>query len=121
MESYDSNSFMVAWRRGDDTKATEKLPPGRKIKVGPWPDQIGWTDGLSVTGCCSSFFQEQPPERKAQLLVNLFVDLVLGYGLNPAEVQQEFMKIDIWRDMNIDLPSGRYMAHQKGLWSPYNP
>lgn len=108
MVSFNSDDFMVAWT--DET-----------VEVGPWPDRTGWSRGKSTTGCCDAWFQEKTPAEKAQILVNVFLDLALGKGLSPTKIQQEFMKIDTWRDMKIDLPSGRYVAHYDGNWSPHNP
>lgn len=118
------DDFMVAW-----TPVTWRPRPGRapagSIEVGPWPDVTGWSDRYRLaTGCCdfSLNFGGLPDERKAQILVNLFVDIVLGSGLDPITVHREFLKIRPWREMKIDLPSGIYVAMlEDGTWSPHNP
>ena len=120
MQSFSGDDFMVAWT----SAATSTGNPSQDaVAVGPWPDRTRWSDEyVSTTGCCDAYFKGLTSERKTQCLVNLFVDLVLGHGLDPKAVHREFMKIDLWREMNIELPSGPYVAHlEDGNWSPHNP
>ena len=58
---------------------------------------------------------------KARVLVNQFLELVLGHALDPQTVHREFWKIRLWRDLEIDLSSGRgWIAFlDDGRCSPY--
>ncbi len=59
---------MVAW----DT--------GGPVKVGPWPDELGWSDGYDMTsGCCN---EDRQSENNWVGIAFMFIDfnsLVVGY------------------------------------------
>lgn len=120
MDFLAEDGFMVAWTPAGINFVNG---PADAIAVGPWPDVTGWADRyMMTTGSCDAGFQNQGPEEKAQQLQSLFVDLVLGSGLNPLLVHREFRKLEIWRNMKIDMPSGTYVPYStEGKWSPYIP
>lgn len=100
MEFMIDDAFMVAWTPASQ-KFSNSLSGG--IAIGPWPDRVGWADRyLLSVGCCDAGFENLKPEQKAQELRNLFVRLVLEDGLNWQTVQEEFMKLEIWREMKTD-------------------
>lgn len=120
MDFLAEDGFMVAW-----TPAGANFVNGHAgtIGVGPWPDVTGWADQyMMTTGSCDAGFQCQDPEEKAQQLKDLFIYLVLECGLNPLLVHREFMKLEIWRTMKLDMPGGLHVAHaHDGSWSPHIP
>ncbi len=88
------NSWMVAW----DT--------GGPVKVGPWPDQKGWSNGYEmVSGCCNV---DRQSENNWVGIAFMFIDfnsLVVGYDIDPAELHLEFLKIDEYRRrIPLDCP-----------------
>lgn len=120
MEFMIGDAFMVAW-----------TPEGREfcggpsgsILVGPWPDMTGWSEKYMLsTGYCDAGFEKKSTKQQTQILRNLFLNLVLGDGLYPQTVHDEFNKLKIWRDMRIVLPGGSHVALSAGgSGSPHIP
>ena len=114
--SFDNNDYMIAW----DVSQTN----GPRIKVGPWPDNIGWSSDYALTtGCCDSFFTDLPESEQAKALLNQAASLMF-HGITPSAVLQEFAKIGVWREMGIRLPAGDYtraFLPNRIDFNPYNP
>ena len=111
---FSSDDFMVVWNGYPREQ--------RNVAVVSWPDYKQLGDGyLASTGNCDRHFHEAPDDEKILMLLALFVDLTIGDGIDPKAIESEFMKINIWRDMRINLPSGSYKAYlEDGTWSPHN-
>ena len=115
MDTYVGDDFMIAW---------DTAPP--RVSVGVWPDNLGWSDEYALTtGCCDASFLEMDDLARAQSLLNLAADMVLGDGIEPKAIMREFAKIRVWRDMGIILPSGHYrrafLQSDYSKLSPHNP
>ena len=109
-----TDKYMIAWR----TNFCEDGPP--MVKVGPWPDRTGWTDGLHATGHFPAF-QEMTPGQQAQALLNLAAQMMF-HGVPPADILREFAKIAVWRDMGFIEPTGFVTrAFIPGRYDEWNP
>ena len=86
--STKADNWMIAWNKSGE------------IKVGPWPDHNRWSDEYDFTvGCCFAAYREMSNDEKQQHLLGQFVDLVLGWGIDPKAANSEFRKISTWCDL----------------------
>ena len=119
MTSYDDNNYMIAW----DYVTLSGRKNEKAVEVGPWPDRTGWSRKYqATTGCCDLGFEGHDEAKEAQILVNAAASLIF-YGVPANEILEEFSKIKVWRDMDIQLPAGTYHAFlpSKGYmtWNPW--
>ena len=119
MTSYDDHNYMIAW----DYVALSGRKNEKAVEVGPWPDTMRWASRYDgTTGCCNMEFEGLTEEEEAQVLVNTAVNLMF-YGVPAKEILEEFSKIQVWREMDIQLPSGTYHAFLPSAghttWNPW--
>ena len=119
MTSYDDNNYMIAW----DVVNLSGQKNEKAVEVGPCPDKTRWSNKYdATTGHCDLEFEDLDDAEQAQVLVNLAASLVF-YGVPASEILEEFSKIKVWRDMDIQLPAGTYHAFlpSKGYttWNPW--
>lgn len=86
---------MVAWDRQP-----------MRVKVGPWPDETGWSDAYAMTdGACFTAYHEMTLDERLAAIFILFTLIVVGEGLDPKIVHQAFLAIDEYRDaLPQDMP-----------------
>lgn len=71
--------------------------PG-EIRVGPWPDDKGWSDNHIMTmGACLLSRHKLPAETVALLVLADFHSCVVRDGIDPLKAHAEFLKIDEYR------------------------
>ena len=91
------DNWMVAWTPAWMTEqADHPRWRGGQVRVGPWPDETGWSDAYACTaGCCNipHWVALKFTEQKIDELIRGFFYLVLGQELDPQAVHREFSKI----------------------------
>ena len=111
--------YIIAW----------DIEPTPRVKVGPWPDRSGWSNEyLSTSGWPYEAFQQMDRNEQAQALLNLAADLMFE-GIDRVQILREFSRIDVWREMSVLLPSGRWqlaltenpLKPGEYQWNPHNP
>jgi hypothetical protein len=84
--------LMVAWTPTSGEPAEGETPGD--IKVGPWPDEDGWSDNFSFTdGACTSYWHEVDASELAAQIFILFNAVVLD-GVDPHKAHNAFLAID---------------------------
>ncbi len=77
---------MYGWNTGGD------------VKVGPWPDQTGWSDDYELTGgACYRHWHEMTPEVQALSLFIEFHTMVVRDRVDPQKAHAAFLKIYEYR------------------------
>ena len=100
---YLGKDWMVAWNLDGD----------KSVKVGPWPDSDGWSQGYSMTaGCCYDHIGEMAEEEIARALVGTALQMLCA-GIPAKMLLSEFSKIRIWREMRMDVLEGQYKAFRE--------
>ena len=92
-------------------------------KCAPYPDSTGWSQKfVSTAGSNYRRWGTLSHERKLQEIVNGFLFLVLGQGIDPVAVHREFWKIGEYRNLEMSFfGSGECIIFQgKGRCDPYN-
>lgn len=91
------DEWMVAWDRGGD------------IKVGPWPDKIGWSDDYMFTsGCCYLERRSAPNAWKVAMMFIDFHSIVVRDKVDSQVAHKEFCKIgEFCRRIARDLPEAQ--------------
>lgn len=98
----DIDNWMVAWTPAEAAGARSPVirghaPPG-SIKVGPWPDERGWSDRYAMTiGCCMLERHKWPLDHKVMMMFIDFHSCVVGDGIDPQAAHREFLKIAEYR------------------------
>lgn len=109
------DTWMVAWIPVHSTPilgATSGKPPKGAVKVGPWPDETGWSDGYDMTtGCCNFVRHDRDLWEKVALMFIAFHTLVVGDGIDPKAAHREFLQIDEFRRrISPDIKGAEYDA-----------
>ncbi len=88
------NLGWIAWNRQHPLKGGV---PGL-VRVGPWPDTIGWSDGFdfAVGACSSHLHSKSEPERVAQLFQD-FHTMVVRDGVDPLVAHDALLQIEEYR------------------------
>ena len=95
MISYTIDNWMVAW--------VPSKP--EKVKVGPWPDTIGWTDAAFLgfhpwtAGCCNAWRHGKSLDHRILMAFVDFHTLVVRDGIDPITAHREFSKIREYREI----------------------
>jgi hypothetical protein len=86
---------MVAWD-----------PDTGGVRVGPWPDRIGWSDSYPMTdGACEARIHAMPPDQQVAQVFILFHALVVRDGIPPDAAHRAFLAIDEFRaHISPDIP-----------------
>lgn len=86
---------MIAWNRETE-----------EIRVGPWPDQTGWSKGYSNThGVCMSFWRELDDTGLALMIFITFCQIVVRDSVPPRAAHAAFLEIDEYRErLSPDVP-----------------
>ena len=78
---------MIAWNR--DTA---------EVRVGPWPDQTGWSKSYGRTdGACMSFWHELDDTGLAMMIFITFCQIVIRDDVPPQAAHSAFLEIDEYR------------------------
>ena len=73
---------MYGWNTGGD------------VRVGPWPDQTGWSDDYELTGgACYRHWHEMIPEAQALALFIEFHTMIVRDRVDPQKAHAAFLKI----------------------------
>lgn len=100
---YLEKDWMVAWNLDGD----------ESVKVGPWPDLDGWSQGYSMTaGCCYDHISEMTEEEIGRALVGTALQMLCA-GIPAQMLLSEFSQIRIWREMWMDTLEGQYKAFRE--------
>ena len=110
---FNVDTWMVAWTPGEP----------QSVKVGPWPDKDGWTDGYSfTTGCCELARQRWPLERKVMKMFIDFHTLTVRDGIDPRAAHWQFSKIgEYLRRISPDTPGAAPAALNDASESDLTP
>lgn len=70
-----------------------------RVKVGPWPDETGWSAAYEQTdrACCAACRESAPDQRLVAIFI-LFSAIVVREGLDAEIVHQAFLAIDEYRE-----------------------
>ena len=113
-ETY-TNDYIIAAQHRDDPVA---------VRVGPWPDTIGWSAPYYYTvGCCFSGWPPRNHDEHGQALLNEAANLMF-LGSGPRHVLREFAKIKAWRELrNVQFAgqrTSRAFIAEDPAWNPHN-
>ena len=86
---------MIAWNRET-----------AEIRVGPWPDQTGWSKRYrSTDGACMSFWRELDDTGLALMIFITFCQIVVRDSVPPQAAHAAFLEIDEYRGrLSPDMP-----------------
>lgn len=78
---------MIAW-----------TPETDRIKIGPWPDESGWSDAYEMTaGACASVLPDATPAERILAMFLWFHSIVVEDHVPPQAAHQAFLAIDEYR------------------------
>lgn len=85
---------MIAWTpAGDDDD-----PLAGAVRVGPHPDETGWSDRyLMTTGSTYLARKTMPIWKQVALMLSDFHQIVVGDGIDPQVAHTAFLEIDEYR------------------------
>lgn len=86
---------MIAWQPRTD-----------RVKVGPWPDESGWSDDFLMTGgACYRDVLEMDEATRRRYALNLFHTLVIRDGVDPMAAHKALCRItEFARSINTECP-----------------
>lgn len=82
---------MLAWDPGTD-----------RVKVGPWPDQTGWSDEYQCTSLATyTVFHENPenPTWQIACMAGALFSILARDGISFPALHREMVKIDEYRGL----------------------
>ena len=77
-----------------------------QVKVGPWPDKMGWSTAYALTGgACHSAYHSMPEWQRIAMLFIEFHTLVVRDKIDPQAAHEAFLAIDEYRQkIALDIP-----------------